>query len=173
MDSLTTGDVSNMNLALPAFGADLLKLGKLINLQNLGDLGSPAALLYQLFSQGGIVPGVQTALLARGIPQAEINNITDPNYDMADSYQKLAYQAMLTITGDTLEQVLAILDVTTANINVMADLLNPVKLFPTSFWSLTTATTVGIRGIYKNSSGTVNSNLEQQLPQYYIRDLAL
>lgn len=173
MDSLTTGDVSNMSLALPAFGADLLKLGKLINLQNLGNLGSPAALLYQLFSQGGVVPDLQSALLNQGIPQAELDRLGDPNYDMADSYQKLAYQAMTRITGSTLEQCLAILDVTTANINTMADLLNPVKIFPTSFYTLTTATTVGVRGIYKDTSGTVNSNLEQQLPQYYIRELAL
>lgn len=171
MDNLTTGAVSSMNLALPAFGADLLKLGKLINLQNLGNLGSPAALLYQLISQGGIIPGVQSALLTQGIPQSEIDNLGDPNYEMADNLQKLAYQAMLTVTGSTLEQVLAVLDVTTSNIFTMADLLNPAKLFPTSFWTLTTATNVGVRGIYKDSSGTVNSNLVEQLPQYYIRDL--
>jgi hypothetical protein len=171
MDSLTTGDVSNMNLALPAFGADLLKLGKLINLQNLGNLGSPAALLYQLFSQGGVVPDLQSSLLAQGIPQSELDQITDPNYDMADTYQKLAYQVMVKTTGSTLEQCLAILDVTTANINTLADLLNPVKMFPTSFSTLTTATNVGVRGIYKDNQGTVNSNLEQQLPQYYIREL--
>ena len=171
MDSLTTGDVSNMSQALPTFGADLKKLGKLINLQNLGNLGSPAALLYQLYSQGGALPGVNTALLAVGIAQSEINNITDPNYDMANNLQKLAYQAMRGITGDTLAQVLAILDVTTAGITSMADLLNPVKMFPNSFATLTTATTEGVRGIYKDTSGTVNSNLERQLPQYLIREL--
>lgn len=171
MDSLTTGDVSNMSLALPTFGADLKKLGKLINLQNLGELGSPAALLYQLYSQGGALPGVNDALLAVGIAQSDINNVTDPNYDMADNVQKLAYQAMRGITGDALAQVLAILDVTTAGITSMADLLNPLKMFPNSFATLTTATTEGVRGIYKDTSGTVNSNLERQLPQYLIREL--
>ena len=171
MDSLTTGDVSNMSQALPTFGADLKKLGTLINLQNLGDLGSPAALLYQLYSQGGVLPGVNAALLALGIPQEDLNKITDPNYDMADNLQKLAYQAMRGVTGDTLEQVLAILDVTTGGITSMADLLNPIKIFPNSFATLTTATTEGVRGIYKDTSGTVNSNLERQLPQYLIREL--
>lgn len=171
MDSVTTGDVSNMNLVLPSFGADLLKLGKAINLQNLGNLGSPAALLYQLVSQGGIIPDLQAILLSYGVPQAEIDRLADPNYDMADTYQKLAYRSMTAVTGSTLEQCLAVLDVTTPNITNLADLLNPVKMFPTSFSTLTTATTVGVRGIYKDTNGTVNSNLEQQLPQYYIREL--
>jgi len=173
MDSLTTGDVSNMSQALPTFGADLKKLGTLINLQNLGDLGSPAALLYQLYSQGGALPGVNAALLTVGVPQEDLNKITDPNYDMADNLQKLAYQAMSGITGDTLAQVLAILDVTTSGITSMADLLNPARIFPNSFATLTTATTEGVRGIYKDTAGTVNSNLERQLPQYLIRELAL
>jgi hypothetical protein len=172
MDSLTTGDVSNMSQALPTFGADLQKLGTLINLQNLGNLGSPAALLLQLYNSGGVLPEVNSALLALGIPQEELNKISQPDYEMADDLQKLAYRAMQGITGDTLDQVLAIFDVTTAGITSMADLLNPVKLFPNSFYTLTTATTVGVRGIYKDTSGTVNSNLETQLPQYYIRDTA-
>jgi hypothetical protein len=170
MDSLTTGDVSNMSQALPTFGADLQKLGTLINLQNLGNLGSPAALLLQLYNSGGVLPDVNSALINAGIPQTELNKITQPDYEMADNLQKLAYQAMKGITGDTLDQVLAILDVTTSGITSMADLLNPVKLFPNSFYTLTTATTVGVRGIYKDTTGTVNSNLETQLPQYYIRD---
>jgi len=53
----------------------------------------------------------------------------------------------------------------------MADLLNPVKIFPNSFRTMTTTTTQGIRGIYLDSTGTVNSNLERQLPQYYIREV--
>jgi hypothetical protein len=171
MDSLTTGDVSNMSQALPTFGADLKKLGTLINLQNLGNLGSPGALLLQLYNSGGVLPEVNLILVAAGIPQAELNKINQPDYEMADNLQKLAYQAMQKITGDTLLQVLAIFDVTTAGITTMADLLNPVKLFPNSFYTLTTATTVGVRGIYKDTNGTVNSNLETQLPQYYIRDM--
>jgi len=171
MDSLTTGDVSNMSQALPTFGADLKKLGTLINLQNLGNLGSPGALLLQLYNSGGVLPEVNSVLVAAGIPQAELNKINQPDYEMADNLQKLAYQAMQKITGDTLLQVLAIFDVTTAGITTMADLLNPVKLFPNSFYTLTTATTVGVRGIYKDTNGTVNSNLETQLPQYYIRDM--
>ena len=79
---------------------------------------------------------------------------------------------MLDTTGTTLDQVKIILDVTTANITTMADLLNPVKLFPNSFESLTVTTKFGNRGIYVNTSGSVNQNLLTQLPQYVIRTIS-
>jgi hypothetical protein len=55
-----------------------------------------------------------------------------------NSLQQRAYQAMVNVVGDDLVQVLAILQVTTPNINTMADLLNLQKLFPRSWRSLTT-----------------------------------
>lgn len=170
MDSLTTGDVSKMNAALPEFGQDLRQLGNLINLQRLGDLGTPALLLYQVFSRG-VLPSVNNAMLTAGIPADALNNITQDGYVMPDGLQKLAYQAMTQIIGDDLSQVLAVLGVTTPNIMTMADLLNPVKIFPRSFRTMTTATTVGTRGIYLDNQGTVNTNLIQQLPAYYIREV--
>jgi hypothetical protein len=44
--------------------------------------------------------------------------------------------------------------------------LNPVKLFPNSFQSLTAPTAQGPRAIYLNSEGTVNSSLAEELPVY-------
>jgi hypothetical protein len=55
----------------------------------------------------------------------------------------------------------------------MADLLNPVKMFPTSFQSLTVTTKNGIRGVYTNSSGSVNTTLIQSLPAYVITSTAV
>lgn len=170
MDSLTTGDVSRMNQALPEFAQDLQKLGRVINLENLGDLGSPAQLLKNLFAQG-ILPAVSTAMRAEGIPAAVVSGLADSDFVMPDNLQRLAYQAMTKVTGEDLTQVLSVLQCTTSNILTMADLLNPVKIFPNSFKTMTTTTVVGIRGIYLDSNGTVNSNLERQLPQYYIREV--
>jgi hypothetical protein len=45
----------------------------------------------------------------------------------------------------------------------MADLLNPAKILPTSFPTLTMPTPDGLRGIYASASGTVNSNIEKFL----------
>ena len=79
---------------------------------------------------------------------------------------------MTKITGEVLTQVLTLFNVTTPNINTMADLLNPVKLFPNSFQSLTTITANGPRAIYIDSNGTVNSKLATELPAYVLRTVS-
>jgi hypothetical protein len=58
--------------------------------------------------------------------------------------------------------------VTTQGITTMADLLNPVKLFPNSFQSLTVVTKNGQRAIYTNNQGDVNTTLIQELPNYVV-----
>ena len=82
------------------------------------------------------------------------------------------YTAMTKITGTTLTEVLQILGVTTPNINTMADLLNPYKLFPNSFQTLTVIGTNGVsQNIYLNSSGAVNSTLLASLPTVAVSSL--
>jgi hypothetical protein len=98
-------------------------------------------------------------------------NITSPTASVTDSIQKLMYQAMTTITGSDLAQILGILGVTTANINSVADLLNPFILFPNSFQSLTAPTGNGPAPIYLDASGTVNTLLVSQLPSYVVSSL--
>lgn len=171
MNALTTGAVSSVTTNPAAFGADLARLGSLIDLSRLGELGTPSQLLRQLIITGGLTPGVEGALNDAGIATDTVNSLRDGNYELADSLQNAAYQAMLTVTGDELAQVLDILDVTTAGILTMADLLNPYKLFPNSFQTLTAPTTLSsytLANIYINSSGAVNSNLKTVLPVYYI-----
>lgn len=166
-DSIT-GDVTTINLATTAFGADLAKLGRLIDLQDLGDLGSPLALIQRVIETTGNIPVLSLLLLAEGVSEDIVLNLTSPTLSVADSVQRLMYQAMTKITGTDLAQILKVLKVTTPNIMTMADLLNPVKLFPNSYLSLTVTTAAGPRAVYINSSGAVNSNLEQELPAYVI-----
>lgn len=45
----------------------------------------------------------------------------------------------------------------------MADLLNPAKILPTSFPTLTMPTPDGLKGIYADLAGSVNTNLEKYL----------
>jgi hypothetical protein len=171
MNALTTGDISNVTRDPAAFGADLVRLGNLIDLSRLGELGTPSQLLRQLIITGGLTPGVEGALNDAGVATDIVNNLRDGNYELADSLQNAAYRAMLTVTGDNLAQVLDILDVTTAGILTMADLLNPYKLFPNSFQTLTAPTNTSqytLANVYVDSSGTVNSNLKTLLPVYYI-----
>ena len=173
MNSLITGNLSDATLATGTFGADLARLGQLIDLNNLGNLGSPAALFRQLVTLTNITPGVRAALIQAGLDEASIGNLTDPSINVDTNVQRLAYIGMQNVTGTDLEQVVAVFGVTTANITTMADLLNPVKIFPNSFPSLTVRTynqdaTSVLRAIYDNSQGVVNSKLLTYLPQYVL-----
>lgn len=178
MDNLITGDIAQVNLAFPALGEDLAALGFALNLANLDSvaapIGSPAALLQALSQAGnmpnGTLPAVRNALNAVGVTDAEIrdlvtNNVyslfnpaglTEPEFN---ALQKRAYPALCEITGAELQEVLDILECTTANITQMCELLNPVKILPKSYLSLTLPTPSGPVLVY-SPTGTVNGDIE-------------
>lgn len=171
-NNMITGDVTQVNLATQAWGQDLANLGNLINLAALDEMGTPIALIKQLSSQGAVLPQVAVAFDAEGVSLDVIANINSPTLSVTDQVQKLMYTAMTKITGTTLDQVMAILKVKTANINTMADLLNPYKLYPNSFQTLTITNKSGIvENIYLDNQGTVNTNIEKGLPKYVISAL--
>ena len=171
MNNMITGSVTAVNLYPDAFGTDLKNLGRLINLKNLNNFGSPLALVQQLYSLSGTIPVVSVAFIAAGITQDVVLNLTNPTASVSDSAQRLMYNAMTQITGDNLTQILSVLGVTTVGIETMADLLNPLKLFPNSYQSLTAPTEYGPRDIYVNSSGSVNTTLIRELPPYVVSSL--
>jgi len=161
-DNIITGELSDLTVAFVPFSVDLGRLGILINFENLDNFGSPAAILQQIATYSYSVPALDTALINAGIPEDKVNDLANTTF--TDAEQKLIYQAMTTITGSDLTEILKLLRVTTPGIATMADLLNPVKIFPESFNTFTAPTVNGLRAVYLNSSGTVNSNLETQLP---------
>jgi hypothetical protein len=171
MNNMITGGVTTINLATTSFGQDLINLGRLINLNDLNNLGSPLALVQQIYSITGTIPVVSIYFTAIGVPTDIVLNLTNPTVAVTDAIQSLMYRAMTQITGNNLAQILSVLGVTTVGITTMADLLNPVKLFPNSFQSLTVPTKWGARAIYTNSSGSVNTNLETELPPYVMSSL--
>jgi hypothetical protein len=166
MTNLITGDVSSVTRDRITFGNDLKKLGQLINTQTLDLLGTPASIIAQLVRIGGLPPGLGTQLTLVGVSSDIINQLKRRDYSIADSVQAAMYQAMKNTTGEPLTNVLDILDVTTPGIQNLADLLNPQKIFPTSYLSLTAG--IFFELVYLNSSGSVNTNLITQLPSYYI-----
>jgi hypothetical protein len=172
MNSLITGNLSDVNLAMPAFGQDLENLGLAIDLNNLGNLGSPVALLQQIVSLAGLLPSLSFALVLSGIDVNTVASLASPDYSVTDTVNKKIYKAFELIntedTAEPLNQILRILRVTTSNIQSLADLLNPVKMFPNSFATLTVRTPNGLRSVYLNTAGTVNSDLITQLPKYVI-----
>jgi hypothetical protein len=171
MNNMITGSVTSVNLATDVFGTDLANLGRLINLADLGNFGSPLALVQQLYTITGIIPTLSVAFINAGISADIVLNLTSPTVNLVDSTQRLMYQAMTQITGDNLAQILTVLGVTTVGITTMADLLNPLKLFPNSYQSLTAPTANGPVAIYVNSTSAVNTNLIQLLPPYIVSSL--
>ena len=171
MNSMITGGATSINLSTTAFGTDLKNLGQLINLKDLNNFGSPLALVQQLYSIAGVVSTVTAAFITAGVSTDVVLNITSPTVSVTDSTEKLMYQAMTTITGNDLAQVLTVFGVTTVGITTMADLLNPLKLFPNSFQSLTAPTANGPAPIYIDSVVSINTLLTVQLPPYVISSL--
>lgn len=166
MNSLITANLSDVNLALGAFGQDLANLGSAINLNNLDNFGSPLALLQQLSTVAGLTPAIIRNLELLGYDNTNIINEPPENLTELVTLERLAYGIMLKIKGNDLAQVLALLKVKTAGMTTMADLLNPVKLFPQSFPSLTVKLYNKIEKLYVDAHGTINSNLIQVLPSY-------
>jgi hypothetical protein len=171
-----TGDLTKVTLATLAFGQDLEKLGFAVNLENIDNLGSPAALLAQIVSFGGFVDVLAQLLAVQGVPIDVVVDLTDPNYAVSDDINRKIYLAFGAITTTTapsaLSQILAVLNVTTPNITGLVDLLNPVKMFPSSFQALSVPTEKGSTAIYLNSAGAVNTSLLTLLPSYVINTIS-
>jgi hypothetical protein len=171
-NNMTTGDITSVNLATSAFGTDLANLGRAIDLANLNNLGSPLALTRQLAAAGGLTADYSIMLTSLGVPIDVIINVNSPTLSVVDSVQKLMYTAMTRITGTALAEILTILGVTTEGIVTMADLLNPYKLFPNSFETLTVTNASGNSvDIYLDNQGTVNMAVVNGLPTTVISSL--
>jgi len=167
MDNLITGSLSQVNEAFGQFGSDLKNLGSLVNLNDLPNLGSPEALLKQLASVGGITATVESALRDIGVTPSTITQLASGNFSsLTDTANKALYSKLTEITGTNLQQVTNILGVNLPalpGVQSMADLLDPSKILPNSFITLTTPTPDGLLGVYKDLSGTVNTNIEKFL----------
>jgi hypothetical protein len=161
-DNTISGGFSDLTEAFPAFSYDLARTGLLIDFENLDLLGSPVTVLKQINNVGYLSLGLNVALVSAGLPVDYLSTFDPDTVTLAE--QKQIYQAMTQVTGNELTQILKLLKVSTTGISTLADLLNPVKIFPTSFITFTTPTVNGLRGIYLDNNGTVNSLLETQLP---------
>lgn len=167
-----TGGLTAVTLATDQFGQDLANLGVAVDLTNLDNLGSPASLLAQIVSRGGLNPVLNGLLNVQQVPFDVIVDLGDLSYTVSDNINRRIYLALAavntTAAPQALTEILAVLNVTTANIQSLADLLNPVKMFPNSFEALSVPTVQGSTAIYLNESGTVNSELVTLLPKYVI-----
>jgi hypothetical protein len=176
-DDLISGDITRVNLATQEFGDDLSGLGRLIDFANLDFFGTPAGLLSQLSRVGnmlnGTLPSVRAALVSQGLTDTQISDLVNLNRvglfnpagltpDEFDRLQKRAYAGLCLVTGADLTDVLNILEVSTTNINAMCDLLDPKKIFPRSYSSLTMS--VGDRSmLIYDTNGSVSNAIAPTL----------
>jgi hypothetical protein len=168
MNDMITGGITQVSLATSALGTDLANLGRLLNLALLDDFGSPLGLIQQIYTVTGTIPSVSIVFISAGVPVDVVLSLNNPTVSVTDGVQRLMYEAMTQITGSALNQILSVMQVTTPGITTMADLLNPLRLFPNSYQTLTVPTKFGKRAIYVNSAGSVNQSLATELPSYVL-----
>lgn len=163
MNNLITGGFNQVSSAFGDLGADLSKLGNLVDLGNLSNLGDPSSLLRQVASVAGSeLPALGQALQSAGISGVDLNSLISGVNQFAPTVQRDLYEAFTKVTGDDLAQVKSVLGVITPGITNMAQLLDPKAILPNSFRSLTMPTPDGITSIY-SASGSINTGLERFL----------
>jgi len=138
MDDLISADVVGVNMALPSFGQDFIATGKAIDLATISTFGLPSNLLRTLQRYNAVTKSVTLALLASGIDgTSELNDILGKVNPVTATQEQYIYRAFSIIVGQDLVDVCVPLNCKTPGLNSLVDLLNPQKLFPNSYTSLT------------------------------------
>jgi hypothetical protein len=137
MNDLITADITGVSLSTNIFGQDLIKTGKAIDLSKISTFGLPSNLLLTLVQNNALTKNVSLALLASGIQQDELGQLLGNISPATSEQERKIYGAFNLIVGDGLAEVLIPLNCKTAGLDSLADLLNPKKLFPNSYQSLT------------------------------------
>lgn len=137
MNDLISSDIAGVNLSLKEFGADLIATGKAINLSKISTFGLPSVLLQTIREFNALTQSLSLALLSSGLTTEEVQNIIDNAVPVTTDQEQKIYGAFLIIVGVDLEDILIPLNCKTPGLESLADLLNPKKLFPNSYQSLT------------------------------------
>ena len=191
MDNLITGGIDGISKWAQGLGGDMSELGATINFEKLDKLGSPGQLLENMANQGSlgslaekisnitlsestvkalggnVLTAAQLTLQGRPVTLSsvglDVNKVVSLGAGIPGALQSDIYKVMSGVTGNELRQVQQILGNKQSNITTMADLLDPKKLLPNAFTTLTTpkkTASVGFRAIYEDETGSVNSELD-------------
>lgn len=149
-NDLISADIAGVSLSSRAFGQDLLNLGNAISLKTISTFGLPSNLLITLQNNNALTQPVILALLAAGLTQREIEQISSGQITPTKSQEQKIYGAYTAVTGSDLKTILITLNCRTKGIEFLIDLLNVKKLFPTSYTTLTVP-------VYNTNPGPTNS----------------
>lgn len=164
INDLTTGDISGVSLSFKLFGNDLIKLGKALNLSTINKFGLPSLFLQNLASVSAVSEPLRLALLMSDLTVQDVNNLMMPEYVASVAQEAKVYKALTMIKGTDLKNILIPLNCATVGLDSLADLINPIKMFPSSWGSLTVpryTTAASSAKIYDfiYSNGGVNSRI--------------
>ena len=137
MNDLITSDITGVNLATLSFGTDLVNLGKAIDLSTISTFGLPSNLLMTLSTYNALTSAVSLAIIASGLQTSEVEAILKGTTRPLPAQELKLYQAFTIVLGQDLKDVLIPLNCKTKGLESLADLLNPIKLFPLSYESMT------------------------------------
>lgn len=150
MDDLISADITGVNLATRAFGQDLINSGKVIDLSKIDSFGLPSVLLKTIRKYNAMTQSLSLALIASGIETSESEKIINGIVQPTELQESQIYGAFNIIVGVDLQDILVPLNCTTKGLDSLADLLNPMKLLPNSYQSLTVP-------LYNATPGPTNS----------------
>jgi hypothetical protein len=151
MNDLVTADITGVNISTLYWGQDLIETGRAIDLSNIDVFGLPSVLLKTLQRNNAITQALSYALIFSGLTTTEVNNFINGGEISRTQEQKI-YNAFVLVTGTDLTDILIPLNVQTTGLRSLADLLNPIKLFPNSYASLTVPR-------YNTTSSAANSKI--------------
>lgn len=150
MNDLITADIAGVNLSTFFWGQDLITSGRVIDLATIDTFGNPDNLLRTMSKNRAITRAVNLALIAGGLSSATVTNILNGTSATTEQ-QKTLYSCFNLIMGTDLEAVCIPLNCQTLGLKTLADLLDPQKLFPTSYASLTFPLYNGVANIATNA----------------------
>ena len=190
MDGIMSGNLTGITNALPDFGADLGSLGSTVDFGSIGNLGSPGQLLKNMDQAGNLGPmydkvanisvdpriasslGADLGTVANAVSSkttttlgslgVDLNKVAEIGPALPNNIQSQVYDAFGDLTTTEVADVKGILGNTQDAISKGTDLMDPQKLFPTSYSTLTAplrTASVGDRAIY-TADGAVNQEFE-------------
>lgn len=151
MNDLITSDITGVNESTLYWGQDLINSGRAIDLLYIDTFGLPSVLLKTLQKNNAITQALSYALLYSELTTTEVNNFLNGG-EISRSQESKIYRAFTLIVGIDLTDILIPINVQTKNLRSLADLLNPIKLFPNSYSSLTVPR-------YNTTSSAANSKV--------------
>jgi len=141
INDFTTNDIAGVSLSFRLWGTDLLYLGRSLDLNNIHNFGLPSVLLRTLQANDAVTPAVRISLSFNDLSDREQQQLFIPTYTPTPAQEKKIYDSFKLIKGNDLYSILTgityQMNCQTLYLNSLADLLNPIKMFPNSYGSLT------------------------------------